>query len=406
MYWFNIDEAISWEDELLIGFTTYFLDIFVGADKKIAEKCLNFLKEDGNIKQTGRRKSLSTLKEEGVPVAGFGVDLGLHSVVLDWVRDNCPELSPRQPRVGTRRLPREQKVKGSAVRQRTPSREAKGAPVIGQCVPIGELRLIPKHEKYLANSRLSARVWFKADDPVRALLNIFPHYAHFTWRVTKDDKDFDANWFGTGRIEYAIRLADPGTYRISVRVTSSRFKEGKSLVRESDPITVVTEQILQQELFEFAFVGPDPDLPFKRDASKRLLAKPGQCASSVQDEIDALNLQIAAVKEARSKGWVSDKDAKKYAGIFEKQIEGLEKIKKKVPEKPYIVRGIFLDRENSSSAKLRVLMYQTRKEKISGGRTAVDVVLYDFDPYSWRARTPRRAWRGGRQQRCRSLSRG
>jgi hypothetical protein len=259
----------------------------------------------------------------------------------------------------------------------SPWGEAGGAPEgIIQYEPLGDLHITPDLKAYVAHSTITARVQFELGHPFRAALNIFPHRADFQWTILKDGVEFDKNSITSGRIQYEITFGDPGTYTIAVHVTSSEFKNDQPLDLVSPPIKVLSEQDRDREIFG-GLVGKERDKPFEVDASGNLRVKAGFKALTVDEEIDGLNAQIGAIEELKKEGKLDAATAAKYLAFFNEELNGLQKIKKVVGTRAYFVRGNMLNREDSTSAPVRVFMNQTNREKRPDGTAAVDVALYD-----------------------------
>jgi hypothetical protein len=404
-YWYNIEDAKESPDFLTLSIGNYLKDAFAGAtDDTVTE----FLKANPNIHFTGANPKTVPPQAK---LFYNKIDPDLHRDATTWMAQHHPDMTPRRLVPGTRDIEQrgasdkpgggEPEIEEVTVRGTHPNRppkqegEAKddkeagkgsaygekgGSPTgIIQYEPIGEMKLRPELPTYVAGSRLNARVFFDTGHPFRAALNIFPSHASFDWNVLKDGQPFDTNWVETGRIEYQIDLGDPGSYTISVKVTSSEFKDGKSLSLISPALRVISEAARQQEVFEQNYVDPaDRDKPFKRDETTGFLAtKPGFRALTVQEEIDGVDAQIGAIEQLKKDGKIDASDAQKYIDYFNEHRKHLEDIKKEVGNQPYFVRGTFLNREDSSSSPIQVFMNRTRRDRSEDGRAVVEVVLYD-----------------------------
>ena len=305
VYVYNVADAKAWPNEKFRAFANYMMDAFPGATDAVTTA---YLQRHG-VTLTG--SDLHALPAS-IKTISYEIDDGLHAHVTKWMADNHPDIAPKRIRPGTRSIPRPPapQAAGGAATDVPLEVTVHGPPPVGraskataagkdhaegdkspadgsvygraggsphgivQYEPLGELRMIPALKAYVANSRADARVFFETSHPFRAALNIFPNHASFAWTVYKDAKKIDTNLIETGRIEYQIDFAGPGTYTVSVEVSSDEFIDNKKLKLLSEPLLVVAESAREQQVFESNLVGADRGKPFERDANGHSRQRP------------------------------------------------------------------------------------------------------------------------------------
>ncbi len=415
VYVYNIEDAKAWPNEKYRAFANYLKDAFPGATDAIAT---TYLGRFGVLLEGTDLASVPA----SVKTMSYLIDGTFHARVTKWMAQEHPELRAKRVTGGTRPITHEAaggqsagsgsgevqdvtvhgaprpgaggtaKPSGDAPTRadRAPTKAATkeedgstygkpgGSPNgIITYEPLGELRIAPALPVYVANSSVTARVFFETSNPFRAALNIFPNHASFDWTVYAGAKKTDSNLVSTGRIEYEIDFDDPGTYTVAVDVSSDEFADGKHLKLTSPPLRVVAESERERQVFESNLVGADRSKPFERDARGVLTAKPGFVPLSVANEIDGLNAEIAAIAELRKEGKLSEQDAQTYTAFFNEQLAGLKKLEQRVGSVAYVVSGTFLNREDSTSFSLRIFMNRTQRGVTDDGHASIDVELYD-----------------------------
>jgi hypothetical protein len=415
VYVFNAEDARAWPDELGKTFATYIADAFPGATASIATE---YLRQHPATHIEGPGRETMTPQAR---IRRYRAKPDFHALVTEWMKNNHPQFTPKPIAVGSRKLPKDTPpaAGGSSSTDAPIEVEVRGPPPVGrksnaapqsgepskdptqqkksdeggspygspkgtdphgivQFDPYGQLVIEPAAGPYVANSKAKARVFFDASNLWNYALNIFPHHASFDWALYKDGKQIDTNWgIQTGRIEYFIDFKEPGTYVVSVVVSSHQFKDGKTLALSSDPLVVVSEKVREKEVFETSLVGPGAYKPFVRDERGNLRAKPGFVPRSIQSEIDGINAALAAIDQLRKDGRISEAEAQRSKNFFNEQLENLKTIEKRVGKKSYTIYGTFLNRENSSSQVLRVFMNQTGRGETTGKHAYIDVEFYD-----------------------------
>ncbi|HEY1867910.1 MAG TPA: DUF4157 domain-containing protein [Candidatus Cybelea sp.] len=419
VYTYNIEDAKKWPDERLRSFTNYLLDAFPGATTAMAAA---YLHHDPSVHVIGQKPSEYP---SDIKIITYTVRSTLHSQVVRWMHERYPGIAPKQITAGTRKIPKERqqaatggggtgdkkddeplevtvhgpprrnkradKVPASGEPSLTPDQGIKasgrgseyGKPGgdehgIIKFEPLGELVVTPALSAYVANSQIRARVRFLNGNPWRYVLNFFPSHASFSWTVYKDGKKLYSNpvWT-TGRIEYGIDFEEPGTYTVSVEVSSDEFIDDKKLNLTSDPLVVIEEKDRDRQLFESSLIGPEREKHFTRDARGRIIAKPDFVPLSIDAEIDGINASIAAIARLEKDGKFSASDAQTWTNLFKEQLAGLKKIKQHVGSVPYQIAGTFLNREDNSSFPLRVFMNRTGRGETADKHAFVDVELYE-----------------------------
>src|SRR5262249_44740784 len=117
--------------------------------------------------------------------------------------------------------------------------------------------------------------------------------------------------------------------------------------------------------------------PFVRDAKGSLHLKPRQHAQTVQEELQSLAFSEGAVDALAKQGKLTDTDHDVLAQELAKQRAALEVIARKTAGgAPYIVRGTFVNREDSSSTQLRLMMHMMDRST-QEGQGQYSVLLHD-----------------------------
>jgi hypothetical protein len=356
-YLFNTRDVKGWSDWLDAVLTRYFQDLFAG---NVTE--LTGIAREYRATQDVPITSHGSIEKWTKPWVKIAVTGNFHGRVLAWMATHYPNISFKARATGERPLA-----------PRTPGGSKEG---IVQFDPVGKLVLTPDLPSYVVESDVNAHVAFDESDPNRMMLNYFPKRATFEWAVRQGTTPV-AEDDGDGEIDYTFSLDDPGTYTLEVTVTSRYFTADKRLAL-SRPIIIVKEAARQQEVFENLLVGKDdPNKPFERDATGALKLKAGIKELTVQEEINELNIQIGAIKKMADLGKLPQDVANSYLKYFDEQQTSLDKIREQTKgTDPYVVRGTFLNREDSTSFSLRLFMQRTNRTR-ANGKPTYEVALYD-----------------------------
>ena len=269
--------------------------------------------------------------------------------------------------------------------------EAGGSPGgIIRFTPKAALTLAPKVDKYVEGSSVKGTVEFDRSDPDNALLNFKAGRVSHDWSLidTGSGRVVDSGplleGFGAER-SYECTLAETGSYRLRVEVTSPWFKDPTQLTLESPDLIVVTEKEREKEVFDALFVGKDdPKMPFARDpATGRLVVKPGFAPLSLDDEVSSIDLQLGALAALRDQGKLTRQEYDDHVAHHEKQKAGLLAARKQIEgnasikNPTYLVRGSYVSRETSAAMEVKATMTESRRVK-TGNQVDVGVHLIDL----------------------------
>ena len=156
--------------------------------------------------------------------------------------------------------------------------------------------------------------------------------------------------------------------------TSGHFKAKTYATTRT--ITAVTEKVADKNAFDAAH-ATGPDATFNRDDKGALHLRDGQTPLTVDQEISTLDLTKGGVDALAQQGKIGANDQATLDQQFSKQREALLEIQKKTKAgTPYIVRGTFTNREDSSTMPLRVLMSVVQHSN-ADGQAQYKLILHD-----------------------------
>lgn len=244
-------------------------------------------------------------------------------------------------------------------------------------LPKGSLEVTPKLAKYVTGASIQVEVSWDLGVHPQAGFILLPNHCDYEWTVRRDGKVVDRE--GTALIvdnrSTSLKLdGAPGTYEISVVATSEHFLTPDHRFTAKATLQAVDEKQADKETFDKAAVDKGP---FARDAKGSLHLKPKQHAQTVQQELQNLAFTEGAVDALAEQGKLTETDHDVLAQELAKQRAALEDIATKTASgAPYIVRGTFVSREDSSATQLRLILHMMDRGT-QGGQGQYSVLLHD-----------------------------
>jgi hypothetical protein len=245
--------------------------------------------------------------------------------------------------------------------------------------PKGQLMLQPTQPTYVAGSSIETELAWDLSVHPEAGQILLPNHCTYAWTVHQGGKLIDS----AGRSVVAddrrasLQLGkEPGPCAIEVTATSKHFKADRHRFSARVVVQAVSEQAYDRAAFEKIQLG-GPDAAFSRDDHGALHLKPGQTARTTHDEIGTLDLTRGGIDALVAQGKLTGGDHDVAAGQIDKQRDALLEIQAKVKDgTPYVVRGTFVSREDSSTTPLRLLMHVLRRDE-SDGVARYELLLSD-----------------------------
>jgi hypothetical protein len=246
-------------------------------------------------------------------------------------------------------------------------------------VPKGQLRLQPTQPTYVAGSTIETELAWDLSVHPEAGQILLPNHCTYTWTVHRGGTliDSDGSSLLADDRRASLRLGkQPGEYEIAVTATSKHFKSERHRFSSRVGVRAVGEKEFDRAAFDAAQVT-GRDAAFSRDDQGALQLLPGQTARTTQDEIGSLDLTRGGVDALAAQGKITGDDHDVAIGQIDKQRGALLEIQAKVKGgTPYVVRGTFVSREDSSTTPLRLMMHVLQRSE-SGGVARYDLVLHD-----------------------------
>jgi hypothetical protein len=399
---FNTKDVKTWgSNRSPIEIRYYFLESFIGDNVRLTAMADEF---SGTQPYSFQAADVEKVKRPYV-LALFKRDF--QEQVLRWMAIRYPDIEPKKRITAVHDLDPQLRAGSMAKTAPTPQTEKrrpeKGSPEgepVGEEIsyvqfePIGTMKIVPELPKYVVGAEVTAFVEFDESDPDRMLLNYFPRRARFDWNVLKGHEVVErgsifGKYGGTGDIRYTFKAPAEGRYTIKVSVASRYFIANKTLELFT-PIITVTEERRKQEVFKELLIdetGNDPSKPFVRDATGKIQLKDTkeERKFSIDDQIRHLNFQKGVISELLKQGKLTKEQANTNLASIDEMLDDLNKFSKgETVSKPlYMVRGIFLNREDSTSQQIHAFMHQTQRLPAdSEGVVRYQVTLYDstFSP--------------------------
>jgi hypothetical protein len=246
-------------------------------------------------------------------------------------------------------------------------------------VPAGAIALRPAQPIYVAGASIQVELIWDLSVHPRAGLVLLPNHCEYLWTLRRNNQlvDYEGHSIFANDRSSSLEFGDkPGTYEIGVAATSKHFKTNRHVFWTSVKVNVVSEKQAEKAAFDTAHVA-GKDAAFTRDDQGTLHLREGQRALTVKDELETLHLTKGAIDDLGKQGKISPQNQKVLDEQLEKQREALAEIEVKTEgAAPYVVRGTFTSREDSTSMPLRVLMHTLRRS-ISDGEAHYRLILHD-----------------------------
>ena len=293
-------------------------------------------------------------------------------LALLWMRLNHPEVSPREPAIVGEFAP---KIGG-------PSEFA-------TFEPKGEIVLSPNLENYVAGSDSSVTASVHFDEAVfdRKMLNYNPRWADFRWRVSyadfiekhEDWKEVDSGpRLPTGAISFSVDLPRPGMYTIEATVSSPRFT-GSHPLQVLRTVYAIEESTLTANVFTETIAGTKEDQPFTKTDTGELKVRPGAAPHDIADQIFQAEATLAAIDRLVERKAIDPDEAKKQKEFLQRELDNMKDAREQLGDEranSYLVEGIFLNRQDSTSARVVAYMKRTARRVTREWPATEDMALY------------------------------
>jgi hypothetical protein len=293
-------------------------------------------------------------------------------LALLWMRLNHPEVSPREPAIVGEFAP---KIGG-------PSEFA-------PFEPKGEIVLSPNLENYVAGSDSSVTASVHFDEAVfdRKMLNYNPRWADFRWRVSyadftekhEDWKEVDSGpRLPTGAISFSVDLPRPGMYTIEATVSSPRFT-GSHPLQVLRTVYAIEESTLTANIFAETIVGTKEDQPFTKTDTGELKVRPGASPHDIADQIFQAEATLAAIDRLVERKAIDPDEAKKQKEFLQLELDNLKDAREQLGDEranSYLIEGIFLNRQDSTSARVVAYMKRTARRRTRDWPLTEDTAVY------------------------------
>jgi hypothetical protein len=246
-------------------------------------------------------------------------------------------------------------------------------------VPKGQLVLQPTQPTYVAGSSVQTELAWDLSVHPEAGQILLPNHCTYAWTVHAGGKLIDSDGRSVLADDRRANLhlgKEPGMYAIEVTATSKHFRAERNRFSSRVVVRAVSEQAFDRAAFDRTQLG-GADAAFSRDDQGALHLTPGQTARTPQEEIGSLDLTRGGVDALAAQGKLTGSDHDVAVGQIDKQRSALVEIQAKVKDgTPYIVRGTFVSREDSSTTPLRLMMHVLRRSE-SDGVSRYDLILHD-----------------------------
>lgn len=247
-----------------------------------------------------------------------------------------------------------------------------------QWLPKGTLELTPKLEQYVTGASVEVELAWDLGVHPKAGMVLLPNHCSYAWTVKRNGKVVDSDgkaWILDNRTTSLKLDGEPGTFEVSVVATSEHFLSPEHTFRAHVTLSAIDEKSADKKAFDKAATGKNG--PFARGRRGELELKPGQHALTSDQELQSLALTEGAIAELQKQGKLTETDYKVLVAELEKQRATLDEVKKKTASGvPYIVRGSFVNREDSTSLQLKLLMHFMDRGT-TNGQGHYSVLLHD-----------------------------
>ena len=245
--------------------------------------------------------------------------------------------------------------------------------------PKGEIALHPQLPQYVAGSELKAKLTWDLSVHPEAGLVLLANHCRYAWTVKHNGKvvDRSSKAYLHDNREVSLELdGGPGDYEITVTATSKHFKTEEHEYTVRHTVKAIAEKDFDKQTFDATQTGPDAT--FTRDGAGKLHVNKDQQALTAAQEITTLDLTRGHVDELGKEGKITSGSQEALDHELDHEREALQKVQAKTAAgTPYVVRGTFVGREESSSESLRVLMAMTERTQAQG-TAKIGLLLHDI----------------------------
>ncbi|MFZ5446660.1 MAG: DUF4157 domain-containing protein, partial [Myxococcota bacterium] len=357
----------SWKNPLAECFKLYVRLAFVGVTEADVEACA-----------TANAASLSWVKDPGkdnpADTAQLSIEILPSAQVLadQWMKANGKTYAKVEPQAGSYGVS-SKKGKGTGG-----SGGSEDGVVRKLFDPEGEVLLQGEQGPVVTGAEVKGLFRFTGDEEGK-LYNYYPfvNRVDFAWTIKRGSTVVDTGpLFKGGSNTYSFSVKESGTHTVSVELSSAYFRNGVKPVR-SVTFEAVTEEKKRTGAFETKHVGTEPGKAFERDAAGELKVKAGApgSAAAIDEELKRLSFEMGMIEKS-SELPSGKKD--EYLTFYRERIAALQALQAKVGKGlDYVVSGVFVNRENSSTLDVRVTM-TGRRVGVSDGRAQYAVAAYDL----------------------------
>ncbi len=245
--------------------------------------------------------------------------------------------------------------------------------------PKGEISIHPQLPQYVTGSELKAKLTWDLSVHPDAGLVLLANHCRYAWIVKHNGKvvDRSSKAYLHDNREVSLELdGGPGDYAITVTATSKHFKTEAHEYTVHHTVKAIAEKDFDKQTFDAAHTGPDAT--FTRDGAGKLHVNKDQQALTAAQQITTVDLTRGHVDELGKEGKLTSGSQEALDHELDRERKALQKIQAKTAAgTPYVVRGTFVGREDSSSESLRVLMAMTERTQAKG-TAKVGLLLHDI----------------------------
>lgn len=245
--------------------------------------------------------------------------------------------------------------------------------------PKGAIGVHPELPQYIAGSALKAKLTWDLSVHPDAGLILLANHCRYAWIVKHNGKvvDRSSKAYLLDNREVSLDLdGGPGHYEITVTATSNHFKTQEHEYTIRHTVKAIAEKDFDKQTFDATQTGPDAT--FTRDDAGKLHLNKDQQPLTAAQEITTLDLTRGHIDELGKQGKITSDSQEALDNELDREREALTKVQAKTAAgTPYVVRGTFVGRDDSSSQNLRLLMAMTERTQ-QKGTAKIGLLLHDI----------------------------
>ncbi|MHA7291329.1 hypothetical protein ACX80V_17035 [Arthrobacter sp. MDT3-24] len=245
-------------------------------------------------------------------------------------------------------------------------------------LPRGRLEVAPALRQYVTGSSVQVSLTWDHTVDSQAGMVLLPGHCDYEWQVRRNGKIVDsegAAWLFDNRTTDLKLTGDPGVFTISVVATSRHFLTPNQKFRARTVLKVVDEKTADKQAFDK--VATAEEGPFDRGRRGELRLKPRQKPITASQELQSLAITEGAINQLLAEHSLTPGNHRILAAELARQRGALEQAEAETAGgSPYIVRGSFVSREDSTSIPLKVLLHFMDRGTVDGSGT-YSVLLHD-----------------------------